>query len=438
VTEPTVEAVKPPPFLRFEAGRVFVSYHAGQDVAWYSKRRFVFVFAGTQGGKTVFGPWWLHREILRTSEPKGENDYLAVTSSYDLFKLKMLPEMRRVFENVLGIGRWWAGQRVIELRDPDTGKFWAKKGDDLMWGRIILRSTQSDGGLEAATAKAAWLDECGMDEFKVDHWEAVRRRLSLARGRVLGTTTLYNRGWLKAQIYDPWTQGDDEIDVVQFPSYLNPAFPKEEYDRIVARLPAWKVNMFYRGEFDVPAGLIYDNWDDDKQVIEPFAIPDDWPVYGFIDFGSVNTAALRCAMNPENKTYYLTDEYWEGGRTAAQHAAYLRKWNAKVWYGGAPSEEQWRAEFRAAGIPVQKPAVSDVEVGIDRVYGAHSEGRIFCFKHLVHYRDQKGTYRRELDRNGEPTEKIHNKNEFHFMDAERYGIATLERRPKKAKVVRLG
>ena len=59
------------------------------------------------------------------------------------------------------------------------------------------------------------------------------------------------------------------------------------------------------------------------------------------------------------------------------------------------------------------------------------------FKTLAHYIDQKESYRRELDRDGQPTEKIHNKSEFHFMDAERYGISTLAVKPTKAKVARL-
>jgi hypothetical protein len=69
--------------------------------------------------------------------------------------------------------------------------------------------------------------------------------------------------------------------------------------------------------------------------------------------------------------------------------------------------------------------VSDVEVGIDRVYGAHKENKIIVFDDLVGYLDEKLSYSRELDENGEPTEKIEDKNSFHFMDAERYIIGRL-------------
>ena len=135
-----------------------IDLHPGQTKAWDSEARFIFVIAGTQSGKTSFGPWWLYREIERC----GAGDYLAVTATYDLFKLKMLPELRRVFIDLLPGWEWRAGERVITNGES----------------RIILRSANTPEGLEAATAKAAWLDECGQDNFRLESWEAVQRRLS--------------------------------------------------------------------------------------------------------------------------------------------------------------------------------------------------------------------------------------------------------------------
>ena len=320
-------------------GGVRPRLHPGQSRAWDSDKRFVFVLAGTQGGKTSFGPWWLWREIDR----RGPGDYLAVTASYDLFKLKMLPQLRRVFEHLLGCGRYWPAEKVIELGEPlqDGFRLWARRAADPMWGRIILRSAQSDGGLEAATANAAWLDECGQDRFTVETWEAVLRRLSLPQGRVLGTTTLYNRGWLKARIYDPWQHGDPDIDVVQFASVLNPGFPKREYDRARRELPTWKFRMFYQGQYDRPAALVYSAFDEAACVVEPFVIPLHWRRLAGIDFGGVHTAALFFAEDPDSGRLYAYREYLEGGRTAAQHVAAWQGEGVSRWVGGAQSEGQW-------------------------------------------------------------------------------------------------
>jgi hypothetical protein len=409
-------------------------FHEFQDRAFDSVARFLFVFAGTQGGKTSFGPWWLEREI-RTC---GRGDYIAATASFDLFKLKMLPEMRRVFEEILGIGRFWSGMKVIEICDPKTGRFLADRADDMMWARIILRSAQSGGGLEATTANAAWLDECGMDDFTIDNWEAVNRRLSLHKGRALGTTTLYNRGWTKSQIYDPWKKGDEDIEVIQFPSFANPAFPKDEYDRMASILPKWKLNMFYRGEFDIPEGLIYGNFDTDRNVIDPFPIPDDWLKFAGHDFGGVNMAGLLYAESPETKQLFLIDEYLEGHKTTKQHADIFREWKPKLAVGGAWSEDQERLEFGSAGYPIIKPQTKSVEVGIDRVYAQHATDGIMVFRTCSHYLDEKGSYSREVDRDGNPVEKIRDKSSYHLMDSERYIVGTIRAVHSKMKVRRLG
>jgi hypothetical protein len=390
----------------------------------------VFLFAGSQGGKTVFGPVWLYREILK----HGPGDYLAVTATFDLFKLKMLPSLRWLFEHTLRVGRYWAGSKVIELADPETGRFWATQADDMMWGRIILRSAQSKGGLESSTAKAAWLDECGMDDFTVSEWEAVERRLSLFQGRVLGTTTLYNRGWVKSRIYDKWRDGSPLHDVIQFASYINPSYPKDEFDRLVSEWAQWKVNMFLRGEFDKPAGLIYDSFNEEICLIDPFTIPDNWKLYGGSDFGGVNTVGLLYAEDPETQNLYAHKEYKRGGRTAEDHAAELKKWKSGLWVGGSWSEDQWRREFAKGGLPIIKPSIKDVEVGIDRVYAQHKKNAIFVFSNMSGYLDEKRSYSRKLDAEGEPTEEIQDKSTFHFMDAERYIIGKIRPAGGKTEV----
>ena len=398
-----------------------LNLHTGQQRIWESEKRFVFMLAGTQAGKTAFGPWWLNREIER----RGSGDYLAVTSTYDLFKLKLLPEFLKIFDTILHRGRLWAGMKIFELRDPDTGKFWAKRADDPMWARIILRSANAEGGLESATANAAWLDEVGQKDFTLSAWEAVLRRLSLTQGRVLGTTTLYNRGWMKSEIYDKWRAGDSDIEVVQFDSTMNPLFPKEEFERARKSLPPWKFNMFYRGQYDIPAGLIYDAFDDVLCKIPPFAIPDEWPGYVGLDFGGVHQAAIYYAQDPETKRLYAYREYLEGGRSIQEHAEALKDKRVVKWMGGSSSEEQWRREFRAAGIPVEQPPVSDVEVGIDLVYGCHKANEIYVFDTLSRYLDEKGSYSRKLDASGTPTEQIEDKEKFHIMDSERYIVSWL-------------
>lgn len=413
-----------------QGGKLTWHLHKGQSRALRSTRRFTFVFAGTQSGKTSFGPLWLHNEIRATADPGGKgNDYIAATATYDLFKLKMLPALRELFEYTLGIGRFWASDRIIELADPHTREFWAKKQDDPMWGRIILRAASSGGGLESATARAAWLDECGQDEFTLETWEAVQRRLSLSRGRVLGTTTPYNLGWMKTQIYDKWIGGDKSIQVIQFPSYFNPLFNEEEYERAKASMPLHRFLMFYDGQFSKPAGLIYDCFDDTENLVDDFAIPPEWPRTVGIDFGAVNTALLWIAFDPAKLIWYCYRESLAGGMSTDEHCKaalqLARAENVVIWTGGAPSETQQRMDWNAGGIGVIQPYISDVEGGIDRPYGLFKTRRLKVFRSLFGLRDELGTYKRKVDVEGNPQEEILDKRKFHRLDALRYGASVL-------------
>ena len=80
--------------------RLILHLHSGQTRAWESKARFVMIICGTQWGKTSFGPHWLQREI----QERGSGDYLAITATYPLLKLKMQPEFLYVFDTLQGLG----------------------------------------------------------------------------------------------------------------------------------------------------------------------------------------------------------------------------------------------------------------------------------------------------------------------------------------------
>jgi hypothetical protein len=173
---------------------------------------------------------------------------------------------------------------------------------------------------------------------------------------------------LKQQVYDRWQAGDPTYDVVRFDSTTNPVFPAAEFERARRELPKWKFDLFYR-------------------------------------------------------------EYHAGHRTIRQHAAELMRGEfvAPTCVGGSHSDDQWRNEFRLYGLKVQRPEVRDVEVGLDRVAALHASGKYLVFDDLKAYREEKTSYSREVDMEGNPTEKILDKSQFHLMDAERYVASHLER-----------
>lgn len=407
-------------------GKLRLHFHDGQWRAWNSERRFVTVLAGTQSGKTSFGPHWLNREI----KTRGPGDYMVVTPTYPLLELKALPEFRRLFEDWLALGTY-TSHPVRQFRFSQRGqqRTFGDHGIDYRTNVFFGYAADPDS-LESATAKAVWADEAGQKRFKLGSWQAILRRLSLHRGRALITTTPYALNWLKTELHDRWKAGDPDIDVIRFESIANPRFDREEFEDAKRRLPKWKFDLFYRAIFTRPAGVIYDAFDEEVCKSPRIPLPDHWQRYVGLDFGGLNTAAVFFAEEPMTGNYYLYRTYKAGGRTAAGHVDELLSGEPMIplAVGGSPSEQQWRDEFKAAGLPVRAPDISDVELGIDRVYGMHKANRIYVFEDLDDYLEEKLTYARELDESDQPTEKIEDKETFHLMDAERYIMGWINRK----------
>ncbi len=389
---------------------VKLNLHPAQLKAWDSKKRIVAMLVGTQGGKTCFGADWLKREI----EECGDGDYLVVTATYPLLEKKLEGVFLDTFRDLYNLGAYNQSKKIFQYHNSPT--------------RILICSATNPESIESATAKAAWLDEAGQEQFRHGTWDAVLRRLSLFRGRILITTTLYEWGWLKNEIYDKWEKGDENIEVIQADSLVNPAFPKKEYYERKKSMPSWKFDLFYRGIFTKPAGLIYDAFNESACLIKRRELPFEWNRYVGMDFGTVTTAAMFYAVEPTTGNFFAYREYVAGGKSAAEHAEELKMLSqgeriTKI-VGGAKVEAAWRESFTNAGWRVLEPAIKDVEVGIDKVYAFHKANKLFVFDDLEEYIRQKQSYSRKIDSDNQPIPNtIQDKERYHLMDAERYIIS---------------
>lgn len=405
-----------------DTGILNIDLHTGQAQAWNSRKRFVTVCAGTQGGKTSFGPLWLYREI----QDRGPGDYLVAAPTFPLLSLKLLPEFLRFYEGQGKFGRY-VGSPVKVFRFSGEGARRVFGFTPDVPTQVFFGHAQDPDSLESATAKGAWLDEAGQKKFRRGSFEAILRRLSIHQGRILTTTTPYSAfGWFKTELHDRAKAGDPDYEWVRFESRMNPSFPIEEWDRAKRTLPPWKFDLMYRGILTRPAGMIYDCFTDDHTV-PAFTIPNDWPRWMGIDFGGVHTAAVYLAEEPGTGRYFAYRDYTAPDRTATQHAKAMLEGEPMIphAYGGANSEGQWRKEFRAGGLPIKKPVIPDVEIGIDRTYGLINTGKLLVLDSCVRLINDLTTYSRVLDDNDEPTDDIEDKSAYHFADALRYVASRL-------------
>ena len=417
------------PYILDKSGYWRFKDHEGQRRVLASRKRFILMLCGTQAGKTVMGPWWLLREIAM----KGRGDYLVATPTYPLMQKKVLPEFLGLFQRRMQLGEYRKADKIFELNS---------RGQEILFGDISDKETtqvffghaQDPDSLESATAKAAWLDEPGQKKFRLGSWEAIQRRLSIYEGRVLLTTTPYTLGWLKNELHDKADTNND-IDLIQFASTMNPMFPQAEFERMEGIMPRWKFNMMYRGIFERPAGMIYDCFTQEHKVPR-FDIPASWSRYLGLDFGGANTAGVFLAKHPETGVFYAYREYHAGSRTAREHAQkLLSDGRAITAFGGAGSEDNWRREFTAAGLRVHQPPVKEVEVGIDRTYELFKTNKLYVFDDLTGLIDELESYSRVLDENQEPTEVIEDKAKYHRLDALRYICSHLNSKITKRRRV---
>ncbi len=419
----------PQPFKYWKPDGVLAfRLHEGQRAVLASKKMYTLALAGTGGGKTCIAGLWMRDRIAE----RGAGAYLMISATYDLFDQKLLEDLQDYFEHDLKIGRYWAHKQTFEIaEDLKPGNFKANKATDRMWAKVVIRSGSSETGLESAHVKAVVVDEADKPEITRAGWEAIQRRRNLNRGRVLFITTLYHVGWLKHVFYDPWKRGErQDIDVFQWPSLMNPLFSKEEYETAKKTMPAWKFRMQYEGQYDKPAGLIYDKFDQETQVLPRMTLDKSWPWVVGHDFGGANPAALFYAVDPSGQ-FWLHHVYLPGGGSSPyEHVQAWREicegYNVVKRVGGNHAEEEIRAAYRAEGWPIMgpNPDVRPVEVGILRVYAYDAQKRIFVFDDLDDYLREKTSYSRKLTSDYKMTGDIENKSSFHLMDCERSIIAS--------------
>jgi hypothetical protein len=303
--------------------------------------------------------------------------------------------------------------------------FWADKQSHILgtdFGQIYMGSADNPDSMQGAALKGYWLDESG--QMKALAHDTARQRCSMLRGQVLHTTTPYNWGALKTDIWD--RRNEQGIHVETWRSVDRPGFPVERYEQERKLLPPWRFAMMYDAKFDRPAGLIYSAFNESVCLIDRFPIPKTWLIYVGHDFGADNPCALFYAQDPATGNFYLWHEYLPGpGFSANEHVLEFKKvtdgYNVIKRVGGSKAgEDEVRQLYNAHGWVINEPKLGKVEARIDKVIGLHQQNKVFVFKDLRNYLDEKRTFSRELDENGLPTLKIADEARFHCMSAEQY------------------
>lgn len=390
-----------------------IKFHPKQVGVLSDKARFILAKAGIRGGKTTVGAHWLCAEIYKAYAAGKKGDWLVAAPTFKILQQSSLPTFRSVIPQ--DWGAWRESRQCFEL----------------VWGNYVyFRSTDNPDSLEGMTLLGAWLDEAG--QTKKDVWVNIQGRLSIAKGKLLMTTTPYGDGnWTNKVIYqtagkingEPRPSGDKDISIWEWESVENPAFPRDEYERAKATLDPAVFRRRYQGVFTRLEGLVYADFKD-EYIVDPFEVPHGWERFGGMDFGKTNPTAIPCITeDPVTNTFYVYKEFYRSEAPLKASAGFIKDQGLRYVLADPQSAQLILELNRQYGLGNVQAADNDISTGIERVNTLIRAGRLKIFRTCDNTIDEIMSYHYgRPDEDGYVKDKPVAKNN-HAMDAIRYAFS---------------
>ena len=205
----------------------------------------------------------------------------------------------------------------------------------------------------------------------------------------------------------------------------------KEYLEGLAALPEIMKKRMLDGIWCDNAGAVYQEFSEEKHVVAPFPIQDDWRRLRAIDFGYTNPfVCLWGAVDPDGRLYIYREWYKNATRTA-EHARMIRELSGTERYviTVADHDAAERAELESLGIRTTA-AEKNVISGIQRVkcrlaQAGDGRPRLYFFDNLKNILSEMYDYRWAPEGSSNAKEEPLKLND-HAMDALRYMIAALD------------
>ena len=154
-----------------------------------------------------------------------------------------------------------------------------------------------------------WFDE----EPPKDIYDECRMRVLDTCGEIWGTMTpLMGLTWVHDEIYLNVNK-DPECWYTTMSWQDNPFLNEKEVDMLVKLLPESERESRQFGHFMSHSGLVYGEFDENVNVIEPFDVPKEWYDMISIDPGLVNPLSCHWyAVDGDGNIYVIAEHYFSG------------------------------------------------------------------------------------------------------------------------------
>lgn len=392
------------------------------------------VFGGNRSGKTECGAVetiWFARGIHPFKKNKPRDGWVVSLSQQvqrDVAQNKILSYLKKDWiEDVVMISgkKGSAAQGVIDtiyIRNVfgSISKIGFKSCDQ---GREKFQGTSLD---------YVWFDEEPPEDIYIE----CKMRVLDREGEVFGTMTpLKGLTWVYNTIYLN-EKNDEDIWYEQMEWDDNPYLSKNEIDKLSKNLSEDELNARKYGNFTSGSGLVYNEFDERLNVIDPFEVPFEWYDKISIDPGLHNPLSCHWYACDFDNNIYVIAEHYEKEKPVDYHASKIKsicsrlKWptrNGKIEaiIDSAANQKTLASEksvtelFYDNGILTNPYVNKDLFSGINRVKSyfknASGERRLFIFRNCVNLiREIKGYF---WGNNDVPTKK-----DDHALDELRYYI----------------
>ena len=287
---------------------------------------------------------------------------------------------------------------------------------------IILRGWEAVETLRGQKFDFIVVDEiASMRNWKVNWQEVIRPTLTDVRGEALFIST--PKGF--NHFYELYNLQDIDSDYksFNFSSYDNPYLPVDELDKAKKELTEDRFAQEYLADFRKTEGLVYKEFDRNRHLFDGEVTAKKSEYIAGIDFGYTNPCAVIHIIRDYDNTYWVTQEWYQRGRTEEQIGEYVKSCQFNGVYPD-PENPSAIQVLNNKGIDTREviKGKDSITTGINKVRNLFKRNKIWINRNCTNLISELETYSypEKKANNNEPENPV--KEHDHALDALRYAI----------------
>jgi hypothetical protein len=389
----------------------FTPHSVKQSKLIHSRAAMTIAATGTQWGKSIAGALWMLKQMYEFDE--AGSMFLIMSPTYKIMQQSVIPHFTSFARH---LGSFNQTEAVFETDDKQ---------------RVFFRTeTDPDSIVGIPKVRAYWLDEAG--KVSLYFHENIQARAASVGARGLYSTSPYTRNWLFKDYIAKKRMGElPDVELICAASWENPYHSLHDItkrNQMRMRMDPRRFDMLFGGEWGTQAGLVYDCFDHESNICEPFRLPAGTSYYGGIDWGHTEPFVIVIrAVTPEGK-HYQVSEFYKTGMTVPDQLAIARQkmdiFGVKMFYCGHERPENIML-FNQKGVPAIPVPEKDIQLGTDLHYELIKTLRYKIFnKTSPHTIDEIETYHypepEDLDADDDAEDQAPVGQNDHCMSANRF------------------